>query len=260
MQPIFGEFDIAQLTLYAFWVFFFVLVVYLQREALREGYPLESEMLGKPEMSGLFGNIPAPKTWTLPHGRGTVSVPNPEKDAAEITDRKFAMKPTAGWSGSPFEPTGDPMVDGIGPAAWAERADVPDLTVDGHIKIVPMRAHPEWNIWTEDRDIRGWTVMGCDGKPAGTCVDVWIDRSESMIRYIEIELPEGGTRLMPMPAVIVGIRGNILKVHSIRSDQFAKIPTLKKADEITFLEEEKVCAYIAGGKLYASRDRVEPWL
>lgn len=259
-MPIFGNFDIAQLVLYAFWAFFFCLVVYLQREALREGYPLESETLGKPEMSGLFGDMPAPKTWTLPHGRGTVSVPNPEKDAAEITDRKFAMRATAPWSGAPFEPTGDPMVDGIGPAAWAERKDVPDLTVEGHVKIVPMKSHPDWSIATEGRDIRGWTVMGCDAKPAGTCVDVWIDQSESVIRFVEMELPEGGTRLVPMPAIIVGITGQKLKVHSIRSDQFANIPQTKSAEQITFLEEEKIGAYIAGGKMYASRDRVEPWL
>jgi photosynthetic reaction center H subunit len=259
-MPIFGDFDIAQLVLYAFWAFFFCLVVYLQREALREGYPLESEMLGKPEMSGLFGDLPKPKTWTLPHGRGTVSVPNPEKDAAEITDRKFAMKATARWTGSPFEPTGDPMVDGIGPAAWAERADVPDLTVNGHVKIVPMREHSDWHIWTADRDIRGWTVMGCDGKPAGKATDVWIDQSESVIRYVEMELPQGGTRLVPMPCIVVSLVGQQLKVDSIRADQFAKIPVTKKPNEITFLEEEKIGAYIAGGKLYASRDRQEPWL
>jgi photosynthetic reaction center H subunit len=260
MPTIFGDFDIAQLTLYAFWAFFFCLVVYLQREALREGYPLENESDGKPEMTGLFGDLPAPKTWTLPHGRGTVSAPNPVKDAAEITDRKFAMKATAPWSGAPFEPTGDPMVDGIGPAAWAERADVPDLTVDGHVKIIPMRTDPEWEVTTEGRDIRGWDVIGCDGKSAGKITEIWVDRSESMIRYIEIGMDDGTVRLCPMTACIVSLRGGEVKVNSIRSDQFARIPQLKNPDQITFLEEEKICAYIAGGKMYASRDRVEPWL
>ena len=37
------NFDFAQLVLYAFWIFFFCLVVYLRREDKREGYPLESD-------------------------------------------------------------------------------------------------------------------------------------------------------------------------------------------------------------------------
>ncbi len=35
--------DGAQITLYAFWLFFFGLVYYLRTEDKREGYPLETE-------------------------------------------------------------------------------------------------------------------------------------------------------------------------------------------------------------------------
>jgi photosynthetic reaction center H subunit len=35
--------DVAQLTLYAFWIFFAGLILYLRREDKREGYPLESD-------------------------------------------------------------------------------------------------------------------------------------------------------------------------------------------------------------------------
>lgn len=35
--------DLAQLVLYAFWVFFFGLIVWLRKEDKREGYPLESD-------------------------------------------------------------------------------------------------------------------------------------------------------------------------------------------------------------------------
>ena len=37
------NFDFAQLVLYAFWIFFALLVIYLRREDKREGYPLESD-------------------------------------------------------------------------------------------------------------------------------------------------------------------------------------------------------------------------
>ncbi len=258
-MTIFGHFDIAQLCLYAFWAFFFGLVIYLQRETMREGYPMESEVSGKPAMFGPWG-IPEPKVFNLPHGHGRVLVPNPEKDAREITDRKLAMRATEKWSGSPFEPTGDPMVDGVGPAAWAQRADHPELTIEGAPKIVPMASTDDWSIASGDSDIRGWRVMGCDGKVAGTLKDVWVDRSESMIRYIEVALEGGKTALCPMSAVRVDITDKTAKVASVTAAQFAKAPGVKKAGQITMLEEEKVMAFYAGGRLYATPDRAEPWL
>jgi photosynthetic reaction center H subunit len=37
-----GYIDVAQITLYAFWIFFAGLIYYLLQENKREGYPLES--------------------------------------------------------------------------------------------------------------------------------------------------------------------------------------------------------------------------
>ena len=36
----FGNFDLASLAIWMFWAFFAVIVFYLQREIMREGYPL----------------------------------------------------------------------------------------------------------------------------------------------------------------------------------------------------------------------------
>lgn len=258
-MTIFGHFDIAQLCLYAFWAFFIGLVIYLQRETMREGYPMESEVSGKPAMFGPW-SIPSPKVFNLPHGHGRVLAPNPEKDAREITDRKLPMRATEKWSGSPFEPTGDPMVDGVGPAAWAERADHPELTIEGAPKVVPMASAKDWAFSAGERDIRGWKVTGCDGKVAGTLKDVWVDRSESVIRYIEVDLEGGKTALCPMNAVRIDITDKTAKVASVTAAQFAKAPKNRKAGQITMLEEEKVMAFYAGGRLYATPDRAEPWL
>ena len=35
--------DVAQVTLYVFWIFFACLIYYLRREDKREGYPLDSD-------------------------------------------------------------------------------------------------------------------------------------------------------------------------------------------------------------------------
>ncbi|PKP83997.1 MAG: photosynthetic reaction center subunit H, partial [Alphaproteobacteria bacterium HGW-Alphaproteobacteria-2] len=124
-ETFFGNFDLASLSLWLFWAFFALLIYYLQRENMREGYPLEDDD-GRPAANqGLFP-VPDPKTFRLPHGRGEVQAPAPEKETREIKLRK-----TAAGNGFPFEPTGDPMLDGVGPAAWGTRRDVPELDGKG---------------------------------------------------------------------------------------------------------------------------------
>ena len=47
-----GYIDVAQIALYAFWVFFACLIYYLRREDKREGYPLESDRSGQVRVQG----------------------------------------------------------------------------------------------------------------------------------------------------------------------------------------------------------------
>ena len=44
-------------------------------------------------------------------------------------------------------------------------------------------------------------------------------------------------------------------MHSIFGKHFPGVPTTKSRNQVTLLEEEKICAYYAGGKLYASEER-----
>ena len=62
--------DVAQLVLYAFWIFFAGLIVYLLRENKREGYPLESDRSDRaPRVSVQgFPGVPDPKTFLLRDG------------------------------------------------------------------------------------------------------------------------------------------------------------------------------------------------
>ncbi len=246
----FGTVDLAQVALYAFWIFFAGLVVYLQRENMREGYPLEDED-GNSVKPGLFG-LPSPKTFILPDGRDNLTVPNDVRET-----REFAMERVSKSGGSPYEPTGDPMVDGVGPAAYAMRADVPEIDGMGHVKIQPMRGKPDY-YHSAGRDPRGMPVIAGDGEVVGTISDMWIDVPEMLVRYLEVDLGGGGgSRLIPMP--LARITGRGVRVHALYADQFAGVPGIAGDGQITKLEEEKVSAYFAGGKLYASR-RAEPVL
>lgn len=251
----FGEFDLASLTLWLFYGFFALLIIYIQRENMREGYPLEDDDGKVAANQGLFP-VPDDKTFKLAHGRGEVTVPsgqNPER--ADI-----ALRKTAAGNGFPFEPTGDPMIDGVGPASWAPRRDVPELDGKGHPKIIPMAATEHFHV-SAGRDPRGLPVQAGDLEIVGSIVDMWIDEPEQLVRYLEIKLDPAwgeGTRLVPM--TLCKIKSDRVKIHSIFGKQFNNVPKTASPRQVTLLEEDKISGYYGGGKLYASQDRLEPQL
>ena len=171
--------------------------------------------------------------------------------------------PADGFNGSPLVPTGNPMIDGVGPAAWADRADEPDRTFHGAPKIVPMRLDPTFSVAKGDPDPRGLPVEAVDKVTAGTVIELWVDRAEPQVRYYEVQL-SGTERRIMLPAGFVqwpnfGLWGNDrLLVKSITAAQFADVPAIRRDDQITLLEEDKVMAYFAGGHLYATAARSEP--
>ncbi|MEM6973078.1 MAG: photosynthetic reaction center subunit H [Pseudomonadota bacterium] len=247
---IIGRIDLAQIALYAFWAFFFGLVAWLNREGMREGYPTVSEIDGKPIGKAFILPMPAKKTFLRRDGT-TNSVP-------EVPD-EYELKavPTIAATGGPLTPTGDPLVDGVGPAAWVKRPETPDHNADGAVKIRPMRWDNEFSIAGQDYDPRGFDVVCCDGEVVGKVADVWIDRSEQIIRYFEVET-SAGLKLVPFNLSRVNGSGNMLTIRSVTSEQFLKAPDIGKADEITLREEDRVMAYFTGGTLYATKGRTEP--
>ncbi len=248
--------DVAQVVLYAFWIFFAGLIYWLRKEDRREGYPLETD---NPRLVGSAASVlailPSPKTFSLPEG-GTYDAPNSRRDEREIlADR------TAASAGAPLEPQGDPMLSGVGPASYAERADHPELTRDGKDAIVPMRIADGFKV-SAGPDPRGFEVVATDGKVAGKVTDIWVDRAESQARYLEVELSSDsggeGKRLIPVPMLRVNAKEKRVDVSAIRAAHFAKVPALKEAERVTILEEERIGAFYAGGRLYAESKRLGP--
>lgn len=289
----FGNFDIALVSLYVFWIFFAGLIFYLRREDRREGYPLVSEIDGKPIDSGII-YTPNQKVFRMPHGLEDVN-------AGRIDDYDIKAEPTEPWSGAPLEPTGDPLVDGVGPAAYAFRADRPDVNDHGKPKIVPMRIAKEFGIYKKDPDPRGMDVISGDNQKVGTVTDAWIDSGEAMIRYLEIEIPVTETVTIPAPNVappaegteqsappqpapepspepqtqtvtkqvsilapmtlaVIKRKQKQVKIKTLYAKHFENVPKLKNPDQVTLLEEDKITAYYGGGQLYADPKRAEPIL
>jgi photosynthetic reaction center H subunit len=249
-----GYIDVAQLVLYAFWIFFAGLIIYLRREDKREGYPLESERSEHITHQG-WPAMPAPKTFRLAHG-GEVQTPRPEKDR-----RPIKAEPIAPFPGAPLAPTGNPLADGVGPAAWGIRAEEPDLTLEGAPKIVPLRVATDYAVAKQDIDPRGMPIVGADGAVGGTIRDVWVDRSEPQVRFLELTVAGTGRNVL-IPIYFAHINAALGRVEtdSILGSQFAGVPGLANPDQVTFAEEDRISAYYGGGKLYAEPSRQEPLL
>jgi photosynthetic reaction center H subunit len=163
--------------------------------------------------------------------------------------------------GSPIQPAGDPLLSGLGPAAFANRADHPDLTAHGEAKIVPMRVAQNFYVEPRDPDPRGMAMAGLDDTMAGTVVDLWVDRSEPQIRYFEVELAGGGPNvLVPYNVCRVQARRGVVRTKSILGAQFANVPRTANPDQVSLLEEDKIMAYFAGGYLYATDARARPFV
>src|ERR1700743_2323098 len=246
--------DVAQVVLYAFWVFFACLIFYLRREDKREGYPLQYEGPGRRSGAG-FPSWPGFKKYLL-RGGHVATLPNWKNDRADAP-----VVPMAPWPGSPYAPTCNPMLDGVGPASWAAREDVPELTMDGIPAIVPLHVDTTIFIEPRDPDPRGMAVVGADGAIAGTVSEVWVDRAEMLIRYLEVDVAGAGRKvLLPMTMARINKQRRWVLVQSILGRQFADAPVLANPDQVTKLEEDKIVGYFGGGNLYATPQRQESLL
>lgn len=244
-QSFTGYIDVAQVVLYGFWLFFAGLIYYLHRENKREGYPLETE---RPVNSRVvvrgFPAIPPPKIFRN-HDDTLFVTPCRDHDRADAPVSQVAR-----WPGAPYRPLGNPMLDGVGPASYADRADVPERGMSGQAIMMPLRKALSHSVAPDGPNPVGMTVVDRKGSVAGTVVDVWIDEAESIIRYLEVDVGSG-TRLLPMAMSRVRAAKGRIEVASILASQFADVPTLKAADEVTKREEDRIVGYFAGGSLYA---------
>ena len=254
-----GYIDVAQIALYVFWLFFAGLIYYLHRENKREGYPLVTLDRGfsRVVVQG-FPAVPPQKSFLM-HDGSVVLVPR-EETREPLTTAVYAGK----FPGAPLIPTGEPLLAGIGPGAYAQRADVPDLTFDDNLpKIVPLRAAPAFFLAWEDPNLLDFTVIASDKAEAGVVTDVWIDRSEVVVRYLEVRLTLAAAThnvLLPMNYVRIDAKHRRIICNYVNAEQFALVPVTKHPEQVTLLEEDKIVAFFSGGMLFANPRRAEPLL
>ena len=180
MQPD-AYMDVAQVTLYVFWIFFACLIFYLRREDKREGYPLESTGLGGGVVHG-FPRMPDPKTYLLAR-RPCRDAPNHKNDRPRRRGGAVALG-RARRSGRPAircstasGPAPRPIARICLNSRWT--------TFPASFRCVWPKA-PISN--PRDPDPRGMRVIGADSEVGGIVTDVWVDRAEALIRYLEVEV------------------------------------------------------------------------
>lgn len=243
-----GYFDIAQLVLYLFWIFFAGLIYYLVRENRREGYPLETFAGTRHEG---WVRMPSPKTYELEDGT--------TRTAPSDTDpvQTFSGERVHGHEGSPIEPVGNPMTAGVGSGAWAHRPDHPELDHHNVPKIRPLRAAEGCDVSEKDPDPRGMQLLDAHGDTVGTVRELWLDVPEMIFRYLEVELADSSRRVM-VPMAFARVTREAVKVHALLAEHYSGVPATRNADSITLQEEERICAYFGAGLLYAEPSRTEP--
>ena len=128
--------------------------------------------------------------------------------------------------------------------------------MEGHPRIVPISTAGEYWIAKEDAGVTGWPVFGADGVAAGTVVDLWIDKADRLVRYLQLD---SGV-LAPIMDAKLDRGQRRIKVKALNGAQIGAAPRPAAPDRITLLEEERVQAYFGGGYLYATPARQEPWL
>jgi photosynthetic reaction center H subunit len=242
-------FDVAQLAIYAFWLFFFGLCYYLVVENHREGYPMDTDtppVLGWP--------VPQPKTYLLRDGSQVV-VPRGDAEPPSTAQLEPIWREVDGA----IAPVGNPLLAGVGPGSWSLREDHPDADYAGVVKIRPLRVLEGYGVSERDPDPRGMTVHDAHGEPVGKVVDLWIDMPDAMFRYFEVELAvDGGTRRVLLPVNFARVKKDRVNVHALLASQWADIPVTKDPTMVTMREEERIQAYFGAGLLYAEPSRAEP--
>ena len=253
------QIDIPEVMFILFLLFFFGLMYHLRMEDKREGYPLESDRTnrtgGRVEVVG-FPPMPKPKVFLRKFGEPVLS-PGPRRER----DLTGLMVPLHDFPGSPYVPTGDPLVDGVGPASYALKEEVPDMTWHGEPNIVPLRKLPEHAIEGTETSPIGMDVVTRDGVKVGTIVDVWINLSELFGRYFEVQVtPQFGGDHVILPIAFADLRprNKMAVVGMLTASQFSRVPRLAIPDIINFREEDRINAYFAGGYLYSkAMDKAE---
>jgi hypothetical protein len=74
-------------------------------------------------------------------------------------------------------------------------------------QIAPLKELKDYKVAKEDPDVRGWSVIGRDGRMVGEVHDLLVDTGEMRVRYLDVELDHSLLASAPTVPGAAGVLG-----------------------------------------------------
>ena len=247
-----GHLDVAQIMLYAFFLFFAGLHL-----VPAPGRPARRLSAGIRRT--------APSSPRLPvHSLAQDLSPRRrlDRESAEFPGRQRPINAVKvePWPGAPHRADRRPVAGRRRPGSWNVRPDFAYKTFDGHDVVAPMRVATNYAVADGGGNPIGFSVIGADGKVAGTIKDIWVDRAESMVSYYEIGLTGGKSVLAPVHFCDVNFRARTVKITALTAEPVRRGAATEEPRRVTMQEEEKVAAVLRRRHALFDPARAEPLL
>jgi hypothetical protein len=75
-------------------------------------------------------------------------------------------------------------------------------------QIAPLKELKDYKVAKEDPDVRGWNVIGRDGRMVGEVHDLLVDTGEMRVRYLDVELDHSLLASAPTVPGAAGVLGS----------------------------------------------------
>lgn len=74
-------------------------------------------------------------------------------------------------------------------------------------QIAPLKELKDYKVAKDDPDVRGWNVIGRDGRPVGEVHDLLVDTAAMRVRYLDVELDRDLLAAAPSVPGATGVAG-----------------------------------------------------
>lgn len=118
--------------------------------------------------------------------------------------------------------------DDVSPSR-AGAATLDPVTAPGAPQIAPLKHLKDYQVAKDDPDVRGWPLIGRDGRTIGKVHDLLVDTAAERVRYLDVELDRDLLASAPVvpgaagPPPAVGSDGKAAEHHVLAPIGFARL-------------------------------------
>lgn len=123
-------------------------------------------------------------------------------------------------------------------------------------RVTPLRNLRGYRIAEGDPDVRGWEVVGGDGRRIGSVNDLLVDTAEGKVRYLDVQLDKGLYRDAPEPAAVGAPTVTEYLVRETLSDEENRLTADHHLDSRHHSGERHVVFPIGHAEIDEASDRI----